>query len=126
MQTDSWKIKWNKKTILETGKENEIVNTKKIKRTDLDKNYYLEIAYKEADSKKEKEWTRSFLLFDENDVELLRKDSTRKVKINAAELKKIFAGKKKIRIYTIALPTDPNMAARVRIRRVHLCTLELQ
>ena len=126
MNADSWKIKWNKKTILETGKENEPLNSKKIKKADLDKNYCLEISYKESDKKKEQEWKRSFLFFDETDAELLRKDSTRELKITAAELKEIFTGKKKIRIYTIAIPTDPELAARVRVRRVHLCTLELQ
>lgn len=126
MQAESWKIKWNKKTILETGKDNETINTKKFKKADLNKNYFLEIAYKEDDAKKEKEWIRSFLLFDENDVELLRRDSTRKTKISAVELKKLFGNKKKIRIYTISIPSDPNMAARVRVRRVHLCTLVLQ
>jgi hypothetical protein len=31
-----------------------------------------------------------------------------------------------IKIYTWALPKDPKEAARVRIRRVHLCTIELK
>jgi hypothetical protein len=126
LQSDSWKIKWNKKVILETGKSNEAVNTRKIKLADLKKNYVLEISYKESDPKKEKEWNRSFLFLDESDNELLRKDSTRNTMITAAELKKIFGDKKKIKIYTIAVPADPDMAARVRVRRVHLCTLELQ
>jgi hypothetical protein len=124
LQSDSWKIKWNKKVILETGKSNETINTRNIKLADLKKNYVLEISYKESDPKKE--WNRSFLFFDESDNELLRKDSTRNTMIAAAELKKIFGDKKKIKIYTIAVPSDPDMAARVRVRRVHLCTLELQ
>jgi hypothetical protein len=125
-QPDSWKIKWNNKVILETSKSDEAANTRKIKSSDLKKNYFLEISYKEADPKKEKEWTRSFMFFDESDKEVLRKDSTRTTKISAADLKKLFGDKKKIKIYTIAIPTDPDMAARVRVRRVHLCTLELQ
>jgi hypothetical protein len=126
LKADAWKIKWNKKTILETGKENEALNTKKIKKADLDKKYCLEIIYKEADPAKEKEWIRSFLLYGDTDNEILRKDSTRNAQITAVELKKLFAGQKKIRIYTIAIPTDPELAARVRVRRAHLCTLELQ
>ena len=65
------------------------------------------------------------MFFDENDQELSRKDNTRNAKITAAELKKLFGDKKKIKIYTIAVPTDPDLAARVRVRRMHLCTLEL-
>ena len=125
-QPDSWKITWNNKVILETNKSDETANVRKIKSSDLNKSCFLEINYKEADAKKEKEWIRSFMLMDENDKELLRKDSTRNVKIAAAELKKLFGEQKKVKIYTIAIPADPGLAARVRVRRVHLCTLELQ
>ena len=86
LKADAWKIKWNKKTILESGKESETLNAKKIKKTDLDKKYCLEIIYKEADPAKEKEWTRSFLLYGDTDNEILRKDSTRNAQIPAAEL----------------------------------------
>jgi hypothetical protein len=126
MESDSWKIKWDKRTIVETGKEDELGNSKSIKKGELDRDYYLEIKYKESSVQKEKEWMRSFLLYDENDRELIRKDSTREVRISAAELKTFFGDKAKIRIYTISLPTDPNMAARIRVRRVHLATLELK
>jgi hypothetical protein len=125
-ESDSWKITWNKKVILETGKVNETANVRKIKSGDLKKSYVLEISYKEGDPKKEKEWIRSFMIFDEKDAELLRKDSTRLAKISAAELKKLFTDSRKLKIYTIAIPADPEMAARVRVRRVHLCTLQLQ
>ncbi|MEI9807120.1 MAG: hypothetical protein WDO16_04095 [Bacteroidota bacterium] len=125
-QSDSWKIKWNKKTILQAGKEDETANTKKIKRADLSKKYCLEISYQEADPAKEKEWTRSFLIYGDSDNDVLRKDSTRSIQVTAAELKKLFGDQKKIRIYTIAIPSDPDLAARVRVRRVHLCTLELE
>lgn len=126
MKEDSWKIKWNKKVLLEASSENEAANTRQIKKAELTKNYCLEISYKESDPVKEKEWNRSFLFFGDTDTELMRKDSTRSVKVAAAELKKIFGNQNKIRIYTIAIPTDPDLAARVRVRRVHLCTLELQ
>ena len=125
-QTDSWKIKWNKKIILETSKEDETANTQKINLADRGKACFLEISYKEADPKSVKALRRSFLLFDENDKQLLKKDSTRSATISAAELKKLFGDKTKIKIYTVAIPTDPRLAARVRVRRVHLCTLELQ
>jgi len=124
-QSDFWKITWNKKVILQTGENNESDKLRKIKAADLEKNYILEISYKEADAAK-REWIRSFMIFDEKDQQLLRKDSTRNMKITAAQLKKLFGDKKKLMIYTIAIPSDPDMAARVRVRRFHLCTLQLQ
>ena len=123
---DSWKITWNKKVILQTGETNESANVRTIKASDLKKNYVLEISYKEVDVAKEKEWIRSFMVFDESDQQLLKKDSTRHIKITSAQLKKLFGDKKKIKIYTIAIPSDPDLAARVRVRRMHLCTLQLQ
>ena len=125
-QPDSWKIKWNKKVILETSISDETANIRKIKATDLKKKYFLEISYNPSDPKKAKAWNRSFMFFDVGDNEVLRKDSTHSAKVTAAELKKLFADKKTIKIYTIAVPNDPNLAARVRVRRVYLCTLVLQ
>jgi hypothetical protein len=125
LPADSWKITWNKKLILATSNSDEAGNILKIGSGDLDKNYVLEISYKEADSKKLREWNRSFMFMDESDNELLRKDSTRNTNISAADFKKLFNDRKKIKIYTVAVPNDPNLAARVRVRRVHLCTLEL-
>lgn len=121
---DSWTIKLNNKTII-TGKADADVPAKTIKRSELSKPGSLQVLYKQSPPKPG--WKRSILLFDENDVELSRIDSlTAKSKITSAALKKGFAGKNEIRIYTIALPTDPALAAAVRVRRVHLGTLELK
>ncbi|HEX7905285.1 MAG TPA: hypothetical protein VF487_15540 [Chitinophagaceae bacterium] len=122
---DSWKIKLNQKVLLSAAAEDEAKNTKKIKRIELNKPGNLEVLYKEMPVKTG--WQRSLLLFDEKDMELWRKDNSKAItKISNATLKKLFAGKNKIEIYTISLPTDPNKAAAVRVRRVHLCTLELK
>jgi hypothetical protein len=121
---DTWTIKLNNKTII-TGKSDQKVNTKQVKRSELGKPGSLQVIYKQ--SPPQTGWKRSILLFDENDVELSRIDSlTAKSKITSATLKKGFEGKKEIRVYTIALPTDPAIAAAVRVRRIHLGTLELK
>jgi hypothetical protein len=84
----------------------------------------MEVTY--YDAKGDKGLKRSIFFLDENDDELIREDDVSRVKISSKELKKAFAGKSKIKIFTIAVPTDPELAARVRVRRVHLCTLELK
>jgi hypothetical protein len=119
-QNNSWKIKLNTKTILSTSKEDENANTKKIKSTDWKKNGKLEIIFTEAEPGV---WWRSFLFFDENDNQLLAKDSTTHAIVSMAYLRKLFAGKKEIHIYTSIAPVDPSIA--IRARRVHLCTLKL-
>ncbi len=121
---DSWKIKLNGKILLSSNAENETKNTKKIKKTGLNNTGSLDIVYKDVDPVSG--WKRSLLFFDENDNELIRKDSIKgTTKITTRSLKLLFTERKKIKIYTVSLPADPNLAASVRVRRVHLCTLEL-
>lgn len=117
-QTGSWKIKLNGKLLLSASKEDEKVNCKKTKSSQWTKNGFLEISFTEDEPDT---WWRLFHFNDEQDNELIRKDSVTYFKIPAKELQRIFTGKKEIRIYTTIAPWDPNLA--VRIRRVHLCTL---
>jgi len=117
---DSWKIKLNNKVLLATSRENEKANTKKITSAELKKNGYLEISFKESIPNT---WKRSFLFFDKKDNQLLAIDSVTYTKIQMATLRKLFGVQKEIIIYTTVAPLDPNIA--IRIRRVHLCTLQL-
>ncbi len=122
---DTWKVVLNKKLLLNATVENETGNTKKIAPSALRQAGYLEITYKQKQSTPG--WTRSLLFFDEQDTELYRKDKVKgTVKISNSVLLKLFGTKKSIKIYTISTSTDPAVAATVRIRRVHLCTLELK
>ncbi len=122
---DSWKVKLNSKVILSAVTENEITNTKKLNTANLNKKGSLDILYKQA--KTMDGWKRSLLFFDENDNELFRKDSIgATTRFSNSTIKEWVAGKKKLKIYTVSLPTDPNKAAAIRVRRVHLCTLELE
>ena len=117
---DSWKISLNKKTVLVSSESNEVLNTKKINQADWNKNGYLEIIYKEKDTGF---WNRSFQLDDEKGNQLFNKDNTTRVKIPLAGLRKLFAGKKEVKIYMVTNPKNPMMA--IRSQRVHLCTLKL-
>lgn len=118
---NSWQIIMNKKTALTGNDSNELPNTRNFNPSDWTKKGYLEINFKEATADF---WKRSFQFDDETGNQLFSKDSTTKVKIPLRDLRKIYAGKKEIKIYTVASPLDPNIA--VRMQRVHLCTLKLQ
>ena len=119
-QAGSWKIKINNKTILSTSIENEKGNCKKITGAVWNKAGTLEIDFTEVNPD---DWIRSFLFYDREDRELLRKDSTTHTTISFDELKKIYGETKEIIIYTVVAPADPTIA--IRVRRVHLCTLRL-
>ena len=118
---DSWTIKLNNKLLLNSSKEDEQSNTKKVSRIEWRKSGYLEITYKEAEKSA---FYHSFLLYDENDNQLWTRDSVLHIKIAINSLRKLFADKKKIVIYTLISPRNPMMVG-VRTRRIHLCTLLL-
>jgi len=120
---DSWEIKWNGETILSANTEDNEKNTRKVSIVKSFKDPVLEIDYNDGSREGLK---RSFLIFGKSDNELLRLDSTWSADITKETLMKALGGAKELQIYTIALPTDPEMAARVRVRRVHLCTLTLK
>ena len=120
---DSWKVSLNDKLVLSSTKEDEASNTKKISSTVLKKNGELYVKFSPA--LQAKGWRRSILIFDEDDNEVIRQDGGNILRVDNKKLLNLFSEKKQIRIFTTLTPTDPNIAARTRIRRVHLCTLEL-
>lgn len=117
---DSVKVKWNRNVIFSGAVESEKDNTVKFS---FNEGSVLEIIYKEAERKAD--WTRTLLIFDNSDNELARFENGYKTKLGGDVLKNIIGNNKTLKVYTISLPTDPEMAARVRVRRVHLCTLVL-
>lgn len=117
---DSWKISLNKVTVITSSESNELTNIKKIKSTEWKKNGYLEVTYKETTPNN---WLHSLQFSDETGNPLLVKDSTSAAKIPIATLRKLFAGKKQVKIYMILSPPNPMMMAPSRI--IHLGTLKL-
>ena len=120
-QEGKWRIKMNGKTLFNTSTENEKINSKTISSSEWRKNGYLEISFTENETNT---WIRSFLFVDENDQQLFAIENATKAKISLSKLRKLFAGKKEVRIYTSTAPVNPDI--KVRIRRVHLCTLKLR
>jgi hypothetical protein len=119
-QSGSWKVKVNGKVLLSTSLENEKKNIRDLSASVLNNKGAIEVSYKETDPSF---WKRSFHFYDEDDNEIISKDSVTYFKTDLATVRRLFAGKKMIRIFTTVTPLDPNIA--VRIRRVHLCTLRL-
>jgi hypothetical protein len=117
---NSWKISLNKITVLTSSESNEVLNTKKIKSSEWKKSGYLEVTYKETNPSN---WIHSLQFSDEKDNPLLVKDSVTTVKIPLAVLRKLFTGKKQLKIYMLINPPNPMIMAPSRI--VHLCTLKL-
>lgn len=121
---DGWKVYHNKTELLKSSQENESKNIIAIASSSLNKPGELVISYLEK--KPLKDWIRIIAVFDKNDNEILKKEAVRLLKISNKELKKLFTENSSLRFFTWSLPTDPQLAERIRIRRVHLCTIELK
>jgi beta-lactamase class A len=117
---DNWKISLNKKTVLISNKPDELTNIKKIKSIEWKKNGSLEVTYKETTPTI---FLHSLQFADESGNPLLVKDSTMTAKISIAVLRKLFAGKKQLKIYLVLNPPNPMMMAPSRM--LHLGTLKL-
>lgn len=120
---NSWKIFVDKKVLLNTSTEDEKKNVIKISSADLNKAKTFVVSFKEISV--QEGWERTIIMYDEKDNEL-RKQAGKRLAVQTSELKALLDKLGTIKIYTINSPTDPKMKARVRIRRIHLCTVILQ
>ena len=117
---ESWDITFAKKTLLKKAAENPEKNSVKISRTslttknkfilklnDVDTAYNITIEVTSEDGTGQQSW----------------KYTGKQLTISGATLKKLLTGRNKIKFQYMAIPKDPNLAAVVRIRPVHICTV---
>jgi hypothetical protein len=119
---DSWKLVLNGKILLKTDTEDAAKNQVTVHKKDLQKKSHMSVVYTEAEHTKG--WERFITVFDAHDRELVQQKGGQ-FKITDARLLALFKKSTSISVYTWSLPTDPKQKALVRVRRVHLCTLEL-
>ncbi|HZH99729.1 MAG TPA: hypothetical protein VEX63_01195, partial [Flavisolibacter sp.] len=99
-------------------------NSISISAAELKKKGSLVVAYSEA--QKQKDWKRSITVFDVQDNDLMTVSGSN-MTISNDRLKKIAAsGVNTLKIYTWSLPTDPELAARIRVARKHVGTIYLK
>jgi hypothetical protein len=82
-----------------------------------------------ANAKNESSYNRSFSLVDDKDAELKLSFMSRVVGNTYVSLKNFFEQAQKgktYKLYTIAIPKDPNVAATVRVRRILLCNVTVK
>jgi len=118
-------VRHNNRTVLQTKAEDEVKNTIPVRLTTLNVKSSFIITYRKMpDANDRNKWVRSIGLYTESDSVLCSRKSS-SIKIADTVLKKMLKQNRVIKVYTWAVPKDPVEAARVRIRRVHLCTFEL-
>jgi hypothetical protein len=123
-QTDSWQILFNKKVVLK-GNSNKpdtelVVKTSPLKSTD-------KLTVKYSSAADDNSLNRTFYINDSADNNLitcaLNKQSG-SINVTARKLTRVMLSKQPVFIYTMAIPKDKALAARVRVRRILLCKIE--
>jgi hypothetical protein len=115
-----WKLQLDTRVLLHATEENEEKNIVKLKLTDVKKAKQLLLHYNKAEENKD--WVRTIALYDEGD-KVLATMKGKKFFISTAVLQKHFKSAGTLKLFTTSIPKDPQLAARIRVRRVHLCTL---
>ena len=122
LQNETWIISHNSKQKLKTATENEQKNLVRIPGADLKRPGQLFVNYT---GRHQKDWKRIIALYDTRDNELLKHNGNL-LKVGNSKLNSLANSADTIKIYTMALPSDPAVAATVRVRRIHLATLVIQ
>lgn len=121
---NTWTVEHNKTVRLKASAENEAKNVIIFKEEALKTEGQLYINY--IEEKPLKDWKRTFAVFDEKDNELMSYSGS-SFKISNGKLRSLaHDGITTLKIYTWALPTDPDLASRIRVKRMHLCTVKLE
>ncbi len=74
------------------------------------------------------DYNTSIMVMDENDSTIAQFEGSANASINImlAKIKSTLMAKTKLKIYSLSLPKDPEMAARVRVARKFLATIVLK
>ncbi|RYY92044.1 MAG: hypothetical protein EOO11_21835 [Chitinophagaceae bacterium] len=116
----SWTVRIGSKTVLRSNAEDPARNVVTVKRSRLREKGDFVLTYMPAAP--QPGWERTISVLTGSDQELQVHKGNR-MRLSGNAFAKLAKGQTELHIYTIALPTDPAIRARVRVRRVHLATI---
>lgn len=117
---DSWKVKYGNTVLLQTATENAEKNVRSLTKAQFTKQLPLTVSI--SDKSLEKGWKRYITVTGDNQ-ELIRKEG-QTFTVSPTQLREWLKQYKSLVFATHALPTDPDLASRIRVRNVHLFTLK--
>ena len=121
---DTWKVYHNKIEILNTGKSDPVQNNIPVKQSDLSAPGLFIVSY--IEEKPQKNWIRHLVVYNAAENILIQKKGDSMLQLSNETLKDLLVKNGVIKVYTWTLPADPELATRIRVRRIHLCTVELK
>jgi len=114
---NTWIVQSGKNILLKAAEEDTTANVIAIKRSKITS---LVVSYAEP---RRKDWSRYIMVYDRADNELISKE-TYNLSLSASVLKNWAKKNSQVKIYTI--PRNLNPAIAIKVRRVHLCTINFQ
>jgi hypothetical protein len=121
---DSWEIFHNRKEVASFNLKKETEDEKKVLLLNraLEEPGFFIITYTPA--AEQADWTRNFVFCDSTGKDLRKFDNVgTQFKMLNDDIARLIGDRQKIKIYSWAIPSDPNLAASVRVRRILLCTI---
>lgn len=116
----TWCVKLNGKTLLKTASENQEKNVVSLTDASLKSTGFFEIDFSRSDTSMH----RTILVNDASGSGLSSwEEVKRKWRISNKELAKLLEGRDQLKFYYTEIPRDVNKAMLVRVRPVHLCTI---
>ncbi|ODT91909.1 MAG: hypothetical protein ABS85_11235 [Sphingobacteriales bacterium SCN 48-20] len=116
-----WEISLGKQTVLKSREENKESNQVVLTKDKLQQS--LTIAYYDEDPSL---YIRSIMITNAEGNTVFRKESVTQLTISAKEFAALWQNNTTLEIQTFGMPSDPELAARVRLRPRHLCTFVLR
>jgi len=116
-----WEISLGKQSALKSREENKENNQVVLTKDKLQQS--LTIAYYDEDPSL---YIRTIMIMNAEGNTIFRKENATQVTISAKEFAALWQNNTTLEIQTFGIPSDPDLAARVRIRPRHLCTFVLR
>jgi hypothetical protein len=113
---DHWTVTYDRNKVLHATAEDTLANRININ----PKGGAVRLRYHEVPERND--WKRTLIVQDDTGREWQQVEG-HSLKLRHRALQKMAATVPRIEMYTSSLPADPERAATVRIRRVHLCTI---
>lgn len=122
-----WKVTLNRKTVLKGVDENDTATNRiQVKKADLTNNNIFKLEYYNKNEKSPKgAMYRSLAYYDPAGSPTVQLDSAFILMVENRDILKLLWTRKILTAYTWSSPSDPAMAAAIRIRRTRLFTIEL-
>lgn len=72
------------------------------------------------------DWIRTIAFFDTSDIQIKAFSNTLFLRVHNTDMALMLDNRSIVKAYTWAVPKDPELAARVKVKRVLLCTLYIR